>query len=103
MPACRKNPPRLGLDVDVYLHPESASLNDAILEAAIRKRLHESQVTQAATIQVQVIQRVVFLSGNVDTQPISDAAAVLAQSTEAIVNGESIKTVEPVHNRLTVK
>lgn len=103
MPACRKNPPRLGLDVDLYLHPESASLNDTILQAAIRKRLNENQATQAAAIQVQVIQRVVFLSGNVETQNVSDAAAQLAQSTEVIVNGESIKTVEPVHNRLTAK
>jgi hypothetical protein len=103
MPACHKNPPRLALDVDLYLHPESASLNDTILAAAIRKRLHENQLTQAAAIQVQVIQRVVFLSGNVETQHISDAAAEVAQSTEATVNGEPIKTVEPVHNRIVVK
>ena len=103
LPACHKNPPRLGLDVDLYLHPESASLSDTILEAAIRKRLHENQATQSAAIQVQVIQRVVFLSGNVETQHVIDAAAELAQSTEVIVNGESIKTPEPVHNRLTVK
>src|SRR5579864_4654924 len=91
LPACRKNPPRVGLDVDLYLHPESASLNDTILEAAIRKRLHENQATQSAAIQVQVIQRVVFLSGNVETQHVIDAAAELAQSNEAIVNGEAIK------------
>ena len=103
LPACRKNPPRLGLDVDLYLHPESASLNDTILEAAIRKRLHENPATRAAAIQVQVIQQVVFLRGNVETQPVSDAAAEIAHSTEAIVNGEPIKTLEPVHNQLKVK
>jgi len=103
LPACRKNPPRLGLDVDLYLHPESASLNDTILEAAIRKRLHESPATQAAAIQVQVIQQVVFLRGNVGTQQESDAAADVAHSTEAIVNGEPIKTIESVHNQLKVK
>ena len=103
LPACRKNPPRLGLDVDLYLHAESASLNDTILEAAIRKRLHENQATQPAAIRVQVIQRVVFLSGNVETQHVKDAAAEVAQSTEVIVNGEAIKTPEPVHNRLTVQ
>lgn len=103
LPACRKNPPRLGLDVDLYLHPESASLNDTILEAAIRKRLHENQATRAAVIQVLVIQQVVFLRGDVETQQVSDAAGEIAHSTEAIVNGEPIKTLEPVHNRLTVK
>jgi hypothetical protein len=103
LPACRKNPPRLSLDVDLYLHPESASLNDTILEAAIRKRLHENQTTRAAAIQVQVIQQVVFLRGNVETQPVSDAAAEIANSTEAILNGEPIKTREPVHNQIAVK
>jgi len=103
LPACRKNPPRLGVDVDLYLHPESASLNDTILEAAIRKRLHENQATRAAAIQVQVIQLVVFLRGNVETQQVSDAAAEIAHSTEAIVNGEPIKTLEPAHNQLKVK
>ena len=103
LPACRKNPPRLGLDVDLYLHPESASLNDTILEAAIRKRLHENQATRLAAVQVQVIQQVVFLRGNVETQQVSDAAAEIAHSTEAIVNGEPIKTHEPVHNQIKVK
>lgn len=103
LPACRKNPPRLGLDVDLYLHPESASLNDTILEAAIRKRLHENQATRAAAIQVQVIQQVVFLRGNVEAQQVSDAAAEIANSTEAIVNGEPIKTREPAHNQIKVK
>ena len=103
LPACRKNPPRLGLDVDLYLHPESASLSDTILEAAIRKRLHENQATRAAAIQVQVIQQVVFLRGNVETQQVSDVAAELAHSTEVILNGEPIKTLEPAHNQLKVK
>jgi hypothetical protein len=103
LPACRKNPPRLGLDVDLYLHPESASLNDTILEAAIRKRLHENQATRLAAVQVQVIQQVVFLRGNVETQQVSDAAAEIAHGTEVIVNGEPIKTPEPVHNQIKVK
>jgi hypothetical protein len=103
LPACRKNPPRLGLDVDLYLHPESASLNDTILEAAIRKRLHENQTTRAAAIQVQVIQQVVFLRGNVETQQVSDAAAEIANSTEAVVNGETIKTREPAHSQIKIK
>jgi BON domain len=103
LPACRRNPPRLGLDVDLYLHPESASLNDTILEAAIRKRLHENEATRVAAIQVQVIQRVVFLRGNVETKQVSDSAAEIAQSTEAVVNGESIKTAEPVHNQIKMK
>lgn len=99
--ACHKKA-RVGVDLDLYLHAESSALDDTILRSAIRKRLHDNSATQNAAIQVQVTQRVVFLSGRVNSRATSDTAAQIAQNTEAVINGEVIKTSEPVHNQIEI-
>jgi hypothetical protein len=94
---------QIGLAVDLYLHPEAARAEDLILQAAIRKRLSEDELTRPGSIHVRVIEDVVFLSGAVKSAAAKDQAAKIAQDTEVILNGQSIKPTEPVRNLIEVQ
>ena len=97
----RRQRPLAALDVDLYLHPEAASADDLILQTAIQNRLVSNEFTRSAVIHVRVIDRTVFLSGNVDSAKVKDEAARVAESTEITLNGESIKPAIPVRNSIS--
>jgi len=91
--ACHKKN-TLGLDVDLYLYPEAAGPDDLLLQTAIRKQLDESAVTQNSLIHVRVVDKIVFLTGSVDTQLEKDEAERVARSTTVTVNGALLKASE---------
>lgn len=102
--ACtRRQQPLAALDVNLYLHPEAASADDLILQTAIQKRLARNDATRSAGIHVRVIDRTVFLSGDVDSIKTKDEATRIAESTEISLNGESIKPSLPVRNSINVE
>lgn len=91
--SCRKKT-TLGLDVDLYLYPEAAGPDDLLLQTAIRKQLDQNAVTQDSLIHVRVVDKIVFLTGSVDTQREKDEADNLARNTIVTVNGLSLKASE---------
>ncbi len=94
LPACRKNPPRVDLGVDVYLHPESARIEDVILQAAIRKKLMETPSLNAGLVHVRVIDGFVFLSGSVASAGERAKVAELARAVDVRVDGKPIKPAD---------
>jgi hypothetical protein len=90
------------LDVDLYLHPESARGDDLVLQSAIQSRLLQDSELQDSLIHCRVIQGIVFLSGTVQKQNLREAAGRLAQDTEVTVNGRQIRATEPVRNGIEV-
>lgn len=99
----RRQRPLAALDVNLYLHPEAASADDLILQTAIQKRLAGNEATRSAAIHVRVIDRTVFLSGDVDSMKTKDEATKIAESTEISLNGESVKPSLPVRNSINVE
>ncbi len=99
----RQQRPLAALDVNLYLHPEAAGADDLILQTAIQKRLAASELTRAAAIHVRVIDRTVFLSGDVDSAKTKEEAAKIAEATEITLNGESIKPSLPVRNSISAE
>lgn len=97
-----RNKPVVGLDVDLYLHPEAAQGDDLILQSAIEKELSANPATRDGIIHVRVVEGVVFLSGTAQSQNVKLTAEELAAKTEVIVNGRSIKATEPVKSRIEV-
>lgn len=77
--------------MDLYLYPEAASNDDLLLQTAIRKQLDENTVTQNALIHVRVVDKMVFLTGAVDTEHEKDEAERLARNTTIVVNGVYLK------------
>lgn len=85
--ACGGNPARVELDVDLYLHPDSASPNDVLLQTAILKRIRENIALQSEAIHVRSFEDVVFLSGSVRDPCSSNTAGEIARTTSVAVEG----------------
>ena len=83
--ACGGSPARVELDVDLYLHPDSSSPDDVLLQAAIFKRIAESAQLQEEAIHVRAFEAVVFLSGSVRDACSSSSAAEIASTTSVTV------------------
>ena len=47
---CAKKLPEASLGVDVYLHPEAASVDDILLQAAIQKKIGDSLPGRAGLV-----------------------------------------------------
>lgn len=92
---------RIGLDVDLYLYPEAASGDDLLLQTAIRKQLFENTVTQDSLIHARVVDKIVFLTGTVDTQHEKDEADRVAREVTVTVNGVALKPSD-VRNNINV-
>lgn len=97
-----RNKPVVGLDVDLYLHPEATQGDDLILQSAIQKELSANPATRDGIIHVRVIEGIIFLSGTVKNQNAKLLAEDLAAKIEVAVNGRSIKTSGPLKSRLEV-
>ena len=99
---CSGRKTNVGLDVDMYLHPESSSPDDLLLETAIRKQLKETDQTKESIIHIRVIDSVVFLSGSVKSEAIKEKASTIASGTEVSINTQPIKRASLVKNRIEV-
>ena len=100
--ACGGKKTHVGLEVDLYMHPEASSPNDLLLQSAIRKQLKETEHTQQSLIHVRVSDSIVFLSGTVKTQEIKDAATAVATDTVVSVSNQPGSRATQVINRLEI-
>ena len=91
MISCSQRPPRIDLGVDLYLHPEAASSDDAILQAAIRKRIVEELRPNGGLVHVRVIDKTVFLSGSVKTDADRENAKSIAEKISIVIDGNPVK------------
>jgi hypothetical protein len=98
-----KQPPVVGLDVNVYLHPSSSDPMDALLQMGIAARLSDSKLIGPSVIHVQVADRVVTLTGTAKTQDAKDEAERIARGTELTLNGTAIRPKDPITNRITTQ
>jgi len=79
------------LGIDLYLHPESASADDLILQTAIRGRIEADALTRGR-VQVRVAGLKVVLSGSVSAQATKDATSRLAQEITVTIGDKSSTT-----------
>ena len=87
LPGCRK---RLGtLALDVYVHPESGTPDDVLLETAIRKELAQNKLT-AEGVYVRVLDLRVVLTGAVSNSGAQSQAFEIARAVKIVVNNETI-------------
>ena len=100
--ACQKNPPRVDLGVNLYLHPEAAGANDAILQAAIRKKIVDALAPNAGLVHVRVIDGIVFLSGSVVSDQDKQRALEIAKSIDIRVDSQPIVAKDLRSDRLVV-
>ena len=77
--ACGGRPATVNLGVDLYMHPDSASPNDVILQAAIGENLREAIPDEL--IHVRVFDQTAYLSGVVKDSGAGQKAQSIAQAT----------------------
>jgi hypothetical protein len=99
---CAKKLPRADLGVDVYLHPEAASVDDVLLQAAIQKKIGDSLPGRAGLVHVRAIDKVVFLSGSVASDGDLKKALEVVKNIDLKVDGTAIRPSEIHSERLLV-
>jgi hypothetical protein len=97
LPACKKNPKLGTVAVDVYIHPESSSSDDVMLQTAIRTKLDADALT-AGKVQVRVAGLLVVLTGDVSKKEASDKAEQIARNTRVTVDNNPPIVAETVKN-----
>ncbi|HZT28960.1 MAG TPA: BON domain-containing protein [Bryobacteraceae bacterium] len=90
---CRKNQTLGTLAVDIYLHPESGSSEDILLQTAIRENLVANAATERG-VYARVLNLQVVLTGSVSTASARDEAAKVAQGTRVTVNDKTLAPKE---------
>jgi osmotically-inducible protein OsmY len=93
----------VGLDVDVFLHPNSAELTDVLLQTAITKRLADDEQTQRGIIHVRVVDGAIVLSGAVRSSDLKNRAEMIARETVLKLNETPIRSTAPVSNRIEIQ
>jgi hypothetical protein len=101
LPACRKNTKLGTVGVDVYIHPESSSSDDVMLQTAIRSKIEADTLT-AGNVQVRVVGLVVVLTGNVSKKEASDKAEQIARTTRVTVDSNPPLVFSDVKNLIKV-
>lgn len=99
--SCQKNPKLGTVAVDLYIHPESASSDDLMLQTAIRGKL-EADAAIAGHVQVRVVQLQAVLTGNVAKKDVSDKAEQIAHSTRVTVDTDKPIIASKVTNLVKV-
>lgn len=99
--ACQKNPKLGTVAVDVYIHPESSSSDDVMLQTAIRGKLDADNLT-AGFVQVRVAGALAVLTGNVSKKEASDRAEQIARNTRVTVDNDKPLAVGSVQNLIKV-
>jgi hypothetical protein len=100
-PACRKNPKLGTVALDVYIHPESSSSDDVILQTAIRTKLEADTMT-AGHVQLRVAGLLVVLTGDVSKKDASDRAEQIARNTKVTIDNDKPLVAENVKNLIKV-
>ena len=95
---CAKKLPEASLGVDVYLHPEAASVDDILLQAAIQKKIGDSLPGRAGLVHVRAVDRIVFLSGSVASDDDRKKAIESATNIDLKVDGKAIQPSGDVHS-----
>jgi len=98
---CRKNQKLGTVAVDVYIHPESSSSDDVMLQTAIRGHLDNDTLT-AGKVQIRVVGLVAVLTGNVATKEASDRAEQITRNTKVTVDADKPIVAETVKNVIKV-
>jgi hypothetical protein len=101
LPACRKNTKLGTVAVDVYLHPESSSSDDVMLQTAIRSKLDADTLT-AGKVQVRVAGLLAVLTGDVSKQEASQRAEQIARNTRVTIDNNPPIVAENVKNLIKV-
>ena len=101
LPACRKNPKLGTVAVDVYIHPESSSSDDVMLQTAIRTKL-DADVMTAGHVQIRVASLLAVLTGDVSKKEASDKAEQIARTTKVTVDNNPPIVAENVKNFIKV-
>ncbi|HUI57372.1 MAG TPA: BON domain-containing protein [Bryobacteraceae bacterium] len=98
---CQKNPKLGTVALDVYLHPESSSSEDVMLQSAIRNKLEADPMT-AGHVHVRVVGLEAVLTGDVSKKEASDKAEQIARSTKVTVDNDPPIVAEKVKNLIKV-
>ena len=100
---CRKNQKLGRVDLDLYIHPESASSDDILLQTAIRRGLDADEQTKNH-VHVRVVGMEVVLTGNVAKEAASKRAADIALATQVQINQDPPLRADSQHlkNLITV-
>jgi hypothetical protein len=85
--SCQRNQKLGTVAVDLYIHPESASSEDLMLQAAIRRKLAADPLT-AAHVQARVSGLEVVLTGNVAKKEAADRAEQLVRATRVVIDND---------------
>jgi len=101
LPACKKNPQLGTVAVDVYIHPESSSSDDVMLQTAIRTKLDADALT-AGHVQIRVAGLLAVLTGDVSKKEASDKAEQIARTTKVTVDNNPPIAAENVKNFIKV-
>jgi osmotically-inducible protein OsmY len=88
---CSQRPARVDLGVDLYLHPQSGSAEDLILQAAIRKKIAETLPKNAGVVYVRVESGIVFLTGAVKSEAAKAQAREAAEKVDVRLDGAPLK------------
>ena len=100
---CQKNQKLGRVDVDLYIHPESASSDDILLQTAIRRGLDADEQTRQR-VHVRVVAMQIVLTGNVAKEPASRRASEIALETQVQINKGPVLQADSAHlkNLITV-
>jgi hypothetical protein len=98
---CQKNPKLGTVAVDLYIHPESSSSEDVMLQTAIRGKLEADAVT-AGHVQVRVVELQVVLTGNVAKKDASDKAEQIVRATRVTIDNDKPILANKVTNLIKV-
>ncbi|MGA8581227.1 MAG: BON domain-containing protein [Bryobacteraceae bacterium] len=101
LPACKKNPKLGTVAVDVYIHPESSSSDDVMLQTAIRTKLVADTLT-AGKVQIRVAGLLAVLTGDVSKREASERAEEIARNTKVTVDNNPPIVAENVKNLIKV-
>ncbi|MFY9728806.1 MAG: BON domain-containing protein [Bryobacteraceae bacterium] len=101
LPACKKNPKLGTVAVDVYIHPESSSSDDVMLQTAIRTKLDADTLT-AGKVQIRVAGLLAVLTGDVSKREASERAEEIARNTKVTVDNNPPIVAENVKNLIKV-
>ena len=85
--------------MDVYLHPEAASVDDILLQAAIQKKIGDSLPGRSGLVHVRAVDRIVFLSGSVASEDDLKKAIASATNIDLKVDGKAIQPAGEIHCR----
>jgi hypothetical protein len=99
--SCQKNPKLGTVAVDLYIHPESSSSEDLMLQTAIRRKLAADPLT-AMHVQARVSGLEVTLFGNVAKKDAADRAEAIVRATRIVVDNDPPIVAGPVKNLIKV-